>query len=326
MFSRFSISIKFFCLSYFVKHRLPHIESRSANEEAEKNHYLICIYMPNPKLTCNINSNEDCPIYISFFPEDIKSAYFRLFSGKKRYRDVDNVKDGTFSADYLRFARIDVEYLRGNWSNKEHDCRTGTLIKFYLYRKLGLINLSILKEKLNRYLKKRRIKNLTKNPVISVIKGKFELYQAIMSDEKILSEGQFSEKQLADILFGYDYMVDISTFHLVDNALTWMLEACVEDGELRKTVDGDYSITAKGVHYFTATREAMQNREDVKSLTKQQLKVQKSVSLLTYLLVLTAFITALSQAENAYDGFEWLLEQLSSEQIEQRNELRKEKD
>lgn len=50
------------------------------------------------------------------------------------------------------------------------------------------------------------------------------------------------------------------------------------------------------------------------------------MSLLTYLLVLTAFITALSQAENAYDGFEWLLEQLSSEQIEQRNELRKEKD
>lgn len=326
MFSRFSISLKFFCLSYFVKHRLPHNESRSVNEEAEENHYLIRIYMPNPKLTSNIKSNEDCPIYISFFPEGIKSVYFRLFSGKKRYRDVDDVKDGIFSADYLRFARIDVEYLRGNWSTKEHDCRTGTLIKFYLYRKIGLIKLFILKEKLKHYLSKRRIKNLTKNPVSSVIKGKFELYQAIMSDEKILSEGQFSEKQLADILFGYDYMVDISTFYLVDNALTWMLEACVEDGELIKTVDGDYSITAKGVHYFTVTREAMQNRDDVKNLTKQQLKVQKSVSLLTYLLVLTALVTAFSQAENAYDGYKWLLEQLSLEQTEQRNEPSKEKD
>jgi len=302
---------------------LPYNERKPV---AEKNHYRICIHLPNPQLANNLKSNEDCSIYISFFPEGIKSVYFRLFEGKKKYYDVARVTDGIFSADYLRFARIDVEYLRRNWSTKEHDCSVVTVVKFYLYRKIGLIQLSVLKERCKQYINKRKVKNLTKNPVISVIKGKFELYQAVMSDEKVLSEGQFSEKQLADILFRYDYMVDTSTFSLVDNALTWILEACVEDGELRETGDGHYSITAKGIHYFTTTREAVQNREDINSLTRQQLKVQKSVSWLTYLLFLTALVTALSQAKNACDGYDWLRERTTLDLLGQCNEQLKKKD
>ncbi|WP_156501742.1 hypothetical protein [Alteromonas stellipolaris] len=305
---------------------MPYNEGGSAPENDKKNHYRICIHLPNPQLAHKLKPNEDIPIYMSFFPEEIYSVFFRLFKGKKRYSGLDKVTDGIISADYLRFARIDVEYLRGNWSTKEHDCSIVTLIKFYLYRKIGLIHLSVLKEKCNHYIKKRRIKNLTKNPVISVIKGKFELYQAIMSDENVLSEGQFSEKQLADILFGYDYMVDISTFNLVDNALTWILEACVEDGELRETADGHYSITAKGIHYFTTTREAIQNRENINSLTLQQLKVQRSVSWLTYLLLLTALVTALSQAESACDGYDWLRERLSLDLMGQCTKSLKESD
>ncbi len=311
LFSGISNSIKFFFLSYFIKYKCPPRFSLTSEQAKNNNFYEIHIYVPHPNTDAHLKSGEDRFVYMSFIPDNVESKFLKLFSGRKKYFESDDLTNGHLSSDYLCFSRIDVNYYRGHWSAREHDCSLLTLFRLYLYKKVGLIHLTIIKEKYLKYRKKRRVKNLTKNAVVNVIKGKFELYSAIMSDDEILSKGQFSEKQLADILFGYDYMVDISTYNLVNNALTWVLEACVQDGELQEINDGKFKITAKGVHYFTITREAVKNKEDINNLTIQQIKVQRSVSILTYLLVLAAIVTALSQAKSACSGYDWLREKLS---------------
>lgn len=310
--SGISNSIKFFFLSYFIKYKCPPRFSLTSEKAKNNNFYEIHIYVPHPRTKVALKRGEDRPIYMSFFPDEVASRYFRLMSGRKKYNDSDDLVPGFLSAEYLSYARLDVYYFRGTWQVREHNCSLFALLRLYLYKRIGLIHISILKDNILKLIKLWKVNKLKRNVVQNVIKGKYEIFQAIMSSDSIMSKGSFSQSELSDILFGTDYLVETSSYFLVRNSLKWILDACVHDGELQ-VINQDrstFKITGKGVHYFTETRQKYLQLENINKLTEKQIKVQKSVSFLTYLLVVVGFVTALSQAEQAVDGFDFAKREL----------------
>ncbi|HFG2109766.1 TPA: hypothetical protein ACGGR2_003575 [Vibrio cholerae] len=59
-------------------------------------------------------------------------------------------------------------------------------------------------------------------------------------------------------------------------------------------------MKGKGIHYFTLTKEQIKNEEHNKQIQKAQVKIQNRMLLLTVLLVIATFITAIDKFDDAF--------------------------
>lgn len=121
-----------------------------------------------------------------------------------------------------------------------------------------------------------------------------------MNNDNVLRKGSFTKSELSNALFGNHYVGEYPVYQKVSKSLDWILDACVDDGEMRKVgSQGDplYEIKGKGIHYFTLTKEHLKNEEANKLIQQQQISIQKRMVWLTVFLVIGTFLSAIDKSE-----------------------------
>ncbi len=121
-----------------------------------------------------------------------------------------------------------------------------------------------------------------------------------MNNDNVLRKGSFTKSELSNALFGNHYVGEYAVYQKVSKSLDWILDACIEDGEIRKVGSQDdplYEIKGKGIHYFTLTKEHLKNEEANKLIQKQQIAIQRKMVWLTVFLVVGTFLSAIDKAE-----------------------------
>lgn len=219
-------------------------------------------------------------IKCEFLPSKKSARWGQVLAGRIKYTGETKFSESIMSSDYLRYARIDVNYYFGHWNVREQDCSIYLLIKLFLFRFLKLIYLSILKETISRFVKNRIAFRRLRTP----LRSKFEIYEALMNSDDFLRKGSFRKSELSKALFGSHYSGEFSIYQKVSQSLDWILEACIEDDEIRKVGnkhDPLYQMKGKGIHYFTLTKEHLKNEETNKRIQKQQIKIQRTMVWLT---------------------------------------------
>lgn len=235
-------------------------------------------------------------INFEFMPVKNAMEWGNILSGVRKYREDINFKECKLSASYLRYSRIDVNYYFGHWNVYEKDCSLFTLIKLASFKALGAIYVSIFFHKVTKYIQKVRVFRALRVPV----RSKYEIYEALMNNDDFLRIGTFRKSELSKMLFGKHYIVEHKIYQKVSQSLDWILESCVEDDEVLRISpqnehDPLYRVKGKGIHYFTLTKESIENREANKKIQEQQIIIQRRMSWLTVLLVIGTFMTAIDK-------------------------------
>lgn len=287
-------------VAYFSKHICPDRFSLT-NEKAKKNDfYEVHIYVPdasNDEIAKIPRKNHGAlRIKCEFMPIRNASRWGDILAGKiKNTGDVE-FSEGMLSSDYLMYSRIDVNYYFGYWNFREQDCSISTLIYLFIMRSLKLVYLSIIKYNLVKYFRKLRSRRKLRSP----LKSKYEIYEALMNNDNVLRKGAFTKSELSNALFGNHYVGEYTVYQKVSKSLDWILDACIEDGEIKKIGNQDdplYEIKGKGIHYFTLTKEHLKNDEANKLIQQQQITIQKKMVWLTVFLVIGTFLSAIDKSE-----------------------------
>ncbi|WP_258006919.1 hypothetical protein [Vibrio diazotrophicus] len=121
-----------------------------------------------------------------------------------------------------------------------------------------------------------------------------------MSSDKFLTKGTFNKSDLVELLLGQKSIFDYELHRKFSQSLDWILEACVEDGEIIRVSHANdtnplYKMKGKGIHYFTQTKENIRNEEHQKFIQKTQVSIQNRMLFLTFLLVIATFMTAVDK-------------------------------
>ena len=302
-------------MAYFSKHICPDRFSLT-NEEAKKNDfYEVHIYVPGasndeiakiPK-----KSHGALSIKCEFIPIKNASRWGDVLAGKIKNTGAIEFSEGQLSSDYLRYSRIDVNYYFGHWNFREQDCSIPTLIYLFILRYFKLVYISIIKYSLVKYYRKLRSRRKFRAP----LKSKYEIYEALMNNDNVLRKGAFTKSELSNALFGNHYVGEYSVYQKVSKSLDWILDACIEDGEMRKVGNQDdplYEIKGKGIHYFTLTKEHLKNEEANKLIQQQQISIQKKMVWLTVFLVIGTFLSAIDKSEQIKTFMAGLISWLNS--------------
>lgn len=297
-------------IGYFSKHICPDRFSLT-NEDAKKNDfYEVHIYVPdssNDEISKIPRKNHGAlRLKCEFMPNKNAARSGNILAGKMKDTGSSEFSEGLLSSAELRYSRIDVNYYFGHWNVREQDCSVFTLICLFLLRYVRFVYLSILKHKLVKYVRQRRSRRQIRAP----LRSKYEIYEALMSNENVLRKGSFTKSELSNALFGNHYVGEFSVYQKVSKSLDWILDACVEDGEIRKVGNQDdslYEIKGKGIHYFTLTKEHFKNEEANKVIQKQQIAIQKKMVWLTVFLVGGTFLSAIDKAEEIKGLWEILI-------------------
>lgn len=287
-------------MAYFSKHICPDRFSLT-NEEARKNDfYEVHIYVPdasNDVIAKIPRKNHGIlPVKCEFMPVKNASRWGDILAGKVKNTGAVEFSEGLLSSDYLRYSRIDVNYYFGHWDFREQDCSVSTLIYLFILRSLKLVYISIVKYSLVKFFRKISSRRKLRVP----LKSKYEIYEALMNNDNVLRKGSFTKSELSNALFGNHYVGEYSVYQRVSKSLDWILDACIEDDEMRKVGNQDdplYEIKGKGIHYFTLTKEHLKNEEANKLIQKQQISIQKKMVLLTVFLVIGTFLSAIDKSE-----------------------------
>lgn len=302
-------------MAYFSKHVCPDCFSLT-NEEAKKNDfYEVHIYVPDasndeiakiPK-----NSHGALRIKCEFMPIKNASRWGGILAGKIKNTGAIEFSEGLLSSDYLRYSRIDVNYYFGHWNFREQDCSIPILIYLFVLRCFRIVYISIIKYSLVKYYRKLRSRRKFRAP----LKSKYEIYEALMNNDNVLRKGSFTKSELSNALFGNHYVGEYSVYQKVSKSLGWILDACIEDGEMRKVGSQDdplYEIKGKGIHYFTLTKEHLKNEEANKIIQQQQISIQKKMVWLTVFLVIGTFLSAIDKTEQIKTFMAGLISRLNS--------------
>ncbi|ENM5752193.1 hypothetical protein V4V53_004015 [Vibrio mimicus] len=221
------------------------------------------------------------------------------------------------SAGSLKFVRIDVTYYLSTWRDEETNCTDLTLIKMVLLRALGLMRVAILYSKIASKVRLWRVSKRLRTP----LKSKFEIYECLMSNESFLRTGNFRKSEIARHFLGGSHTSDFNLNRKMYQSLDWILDASIEDGEIVRVGhvhDNDplFKMKGKGIHYFTLTKEQIKNEEHNKQIQKAQVAIQNRMLLLTILLVIATFITAIDKFDDAFgvgqQSLEWVVEVYNS--------------
>lgn len=302
-------------MSYFSRHICPDRFSLT-NEEAKKNDfYEVHIYVPdasNDEIAKIPRKNHGAlRIKCEFTPIKNASRWGNVLAGKIKNTGSVEFTEGRLSSDYLRYSRIDVNYYFGHWNFREQDCSISTLIYLFILRSLKVVYVSIVKYNLVKYFKKLRSRRKLRSP----LKSKYEIYETLMNNDSVLRKGSFTKSELSNALFGNHYVGEYSIYQKVSKSLDWILDACVDDGEMRKVGNQDdplYEIKGKGIHYFTLTKEHLKNEEANKLIQQQQISIQKKMVWLTVFLVIGTFLSAIDKREKITALMEDLMSWLNS--------------
>ncbi len=239
------------------------------------------------------------------------SRWGNILAGKIKNTGAVEFSEGLLSSDYLRYSRIDVNYYFGYWNFREQDCSVSTLIYLFILRSLKLVYISIVKYRLFKYFRKLRSRRKLRAP----LKSKYEIYETLMNNDNVLRQGAFTKSELSNALFGNHYVGEYSVYQKVSKSLDWILDACIEDGEMRKVGNQDdplYEIKGKGIHYFTLTKEHLKNEEANKLIQQQQMSIQKKMVWLTVFLVIGTFLSAIDKIEQIKTFMAGLISWLNS--------------
>lgn len=298
--------IRFLLLSYFAKNICPDRFSLS-NEQAKKNDfYEVHIYVPkasNKEISdMPRKGRRSLDIKFEFTPSKGMARCDNFLVGRSRYSGSTDFIDDTISIENLRYARIDVNYFFGYWNIREQGCSNYMLFHLFLLRFIKGVHVVILKNKiisiLNRYIYYRNFK--------SPLKSKYEIYEALMGSDEFLRKGSFRKSELTKALFGNHYIGEYSIYQKVSKSLDWILDACVEDGELKKVGtqdDPQYEMKGKGIHYFTLTKEHIKSEQANRRIQRQQVKIQKSMVRLTVMIVIGTFLSVVDKLEKIKQVF-----------------------
>lgn len=287
-------------VAYFSKHICPDRFSLTSEEAKKNDFYEVHIYVPdasNDEISKIPRKNHGAlRVKCEFMPSKNASRWGDILAGKIKYTGSVAFSEGLISSEYLRYSRIDVNYYFGHWNIREQDCAVSTLVYLFILRSLKLVYVSIVKNKLMKFFRQRRSRKKLRAP----LKSKYEIYGTLMNNDNVLRKGSFTKSELSNALFGNHYVGEYSVYQKVSKSLDWILDACIEDGEIRKVGSQDnplYEIKGKGIHYFTLTKEHLKTEEANKIIQQQQIAIQKKMFWLTVFLVVGTFLSAVDKIE-----------------------------
>lgn len=301
--------LKFLLVAYFSKHICPDRFSLTSEEAKKNDFYEVHIYVPdasNDEISKIHRRNIGAlGIKCEFMPSKSAARWGDILAGKMKYTGHNKFSERLLSSYYLRYSRIDVNYYFGHWDIREQDCSISTLIYLFLLRYVRFVYLITLKHKLFKYFRQRRSRRQLRVP----LRSKYEIYEVLMSNDSVLRTGSFTKNELSNALFGNHYMGEFSIYQKVSKSLDWILELCIEDGEIREVGNqqGLYQIKGKGIHYFTLTKEHLKNEEANKLIQRQQIVIQTRMFWLTVLLVFGTLLSAIDKIEEIKGFWESLI-------------------
>jgi len=307
--------LKFLLIAYFSKHICPDRFSLTSEEAKKNDFYEVHIFVPdasNDEISKIPRKNRGAlRVKCEFMPIKNAARWGNILAGKIRNTGAFEFYEGQLSSDYLRYSRIDVNYYFGHWSFREQDCSISTLIHLCALRSLKFAYVSIVKHSLVKYFRKFKSRRKLRAP----LKSKYEIYEALMNNDNVLRKGAFTKSELSNALFGNHYVGEYSVYQKVSKSLDWILDACIEDGEIKKIGNQDdplYEIKGKGIHYFTLTKEHLKNEEANKLIKQQQITIQKRMVWLTVFLVIGTFLSVIDKSEEIKTFMTGLISWLNS--------------
>ncbi|WP_242014359.1 hypothetical protein [Vibrio fluvialis] len=297
-------NIRFWALNYFAHHACPDRFSLTSESAKKNNFYEVRVYFPQgskkelEKLHKSAVGAQK--VLYHFIPSKGRQHRKGLIQGKK-FSPHEVVEDCYVSAGSLKFVRIDVTYYLRTWRAEETHCSDLMLVKMVLWRALGLMQLDILYSKVARKIRLWRVNKRLRTP----LKSKFEIYECLMSNESFLRTGNFRKSEITKHFLGGSHTGDFNLNRKMSQSLNWILDASIEDGEIvrighENDHDPLFKMKGKGIHYFTLTKEQIKNEEHNKQIQKAQVKIQNRMLLLTVLLVIATFITAIDKFDDAF--------------------------
>jgi hypothetical protein len=304
MFSLFINKIRFHLICYFSKHICPSQFSLSSDEAKKNDFYEVHIYIPkatNEDISQIPENNRGAlKIKFEFMPTKNGKRWGEILAGVKKSREDVEWQPTLLSAAFLKYSRIDVNFYFGHWNVREQKCSLFTLTRLYLLRKVKLIYLEILFNKLENFINKHRVYRKIRSP----LRSKFEIYEALMNSDDFLRKGTFKKSELSKLIFGNHYVGKFEIYQKVSQSLDWILDSCVEDKEIQKISanqehDPLYKMKGNGIHYFTLTKEKLANAENNRIIQQQQVRLQWWMTFLTLLLVIGTFLTAVDKIDAA---------------------------
>ncbi len=300
MFMISSIRLRF--ISYFADNLCPDRFSLTSDEADKNDFYEVHIIVP-----CGTDdeirdlekiSRGALNVYFQFIPAKPSVVVNRHIKGRRWIRGDVESSEFYLNRDSLRFARIDVYYYYGKWSVREDDCSTFTLFKLFSNRVFRTIYFVILFHKVTTFFKKRKVSKRLKTP----FRSKFEIYEALMNNDDFLRRGTFKKSDISRLIFGDHFVGEYEIYQKVNQSVDWIMDACLEDGEIEKVRGIDdtnptYKVKGKGIHYFTLTKEKIKSEEENRKIQSQQVSIQNKMVWLTFLLVIATFLTALGSLD-----------------------------
>ncbi|ELP6989837.1 MULTISPECIES: hypothetical protein [Vibrio] len=311
--------IKFWALAYFAKNACPSRFSLSSETAKSNDFYETNVYFPKGAVE-QLNSMPKERVgtqrlLYRFIPLKNGLQANKLIKGY-RFLDDNQKAECYVSEAALKHARIDVTYYLGFWRDENSHCTPAKLVQMVLWRKWRLMYLGIFYSKVRQKFRYWRISKRLRTP----LRSKFEIYESLMSSDKFLTRGTFTKSDLVELVLGQKSIFDYELHRKFSQSLDWILEACVEDGEIIRVSHANesnplYKMKGKGIHYFTQTKENIRNEEHQKEIQKTQVSIQNRMLLLTFLLVIATFMTAVDKfdatLEVIYKLTDWLSKILS---------------
>ncbi|EIJ0971173.1 hypothetical protein LH716_004265 [Vibrio vulnificus] len=288
--------IRYYLISYFAKH---------LDDESNKFRFLpryrVELFIANDtRLESYQFIREDLVKYsnvkLRFTPSSSTvRGGVRLLKGKDSGSFPK--KECLLSYDHLAFIKVSIGIVLNNWSDHDNTYSTIKLFKYFLYRKLGIFYFSILKSKL------KVIKNKLFNKVrpVDVVKSKYEIFQAIFSNDYFVNYGSFDRKDLVDLLYPNKEYRGVISRSAISSSVNLVVESCVESGEF-KIINKDrpnerIKVTGKGINFFTETKESYKKDASLFELQSSQTKTQRSVAWLTFVLAIATTLSLVDKIE-----------------------------
>jgi len=305
-------SIKLKLISYFANNLCPDRFSLTSNEAYQNDFYEVNIIVPcgtddNIKKVEKINRGA-LTIFFKFTPMSPAVVVNKHIKGIRWIRGEVESSEFYLNKDSLRFARIDICYYYKKWNVREDSCSVFTLFKLFSNRAFKTIYFVILFHKVMTFLKKRKVSKRLKTP----FRSKFEIYEALMNNDDFLSKGTFKKSDISTLIFGDHFVGEYKIYQKVNQSIDWIIDACLEDGEIEKQAGIDdtnptYRVKGKGIHYFTLTKENIKREEENNIIQKQQIKIQNRMLLLTFFLVIGTFLAGIDKIDHLINIYEWLV-------------------
>lgn len=280
-----SEKLRFWALTYFARNACPKSFSLSSEKAKSNNFYEVKV----------IFSTEQGEILYRFIPDKGRKTPKGLIKGSKYFLNGE-IESCFFSETSLKDSKIDVIYYLGVWSYKQKNCSNFQLLKMVLWKSLALMRVDIIHTKITNRFHLWRINKRLRTP----LKSKFEIYECLMLSDSFLCTGTFRKSEIIKIFLGGKSIRDFNFNRKFSQSLEWILDASVEDGEIvrvghKNDSDPLFKMKGKGIHYFTLTKEQIKNEEHHKQIQKSQVRIQSRMLLLTVLLVVATFMTAIDK-------------------------------